>query len=722
MSTGVRRSGSRNFASVSMASVSMASVLLASGCSNSTVSGGSSGSPPLTGVVISGAASTRLGTTTQFSAVVTGASSQAVTWQVNGITGGSASTGTISATGLYTPPATIPNPNTVTIGAISQATTSLSATASDAIWNPVPVITSAAATQTGALTNFLIDIRGSAFVSGATIQVAGASLATTYISATELQANYTSAATSSIAIDVLNPSPGPAPSSTSNVQLTVYKASVSAASRLLDQATFGPTLNDIQHVQTVGLDAYITEQFAVAPTLLPDLPNPLPTQCAPSNPIPCEQSEWWSAAITGPDQLRQRVALALSEMFTVSTNMITPYSVTPYQNMLATDAFTNFSMVMKDVTLSTAMGNYLNMLNSYKPGNGQIANENYARENMQLFSIGLYLLNQDGTPQLDASNNMIPAYTEAQVEAFSRAYTGWTYANASGAAVTKFPNSPANYDAPMAALDSAHDVSAKILLNGTTLPAGQTAAQDLAGALGNLFAHPNVGPFVCRQLIQHLVSSHPSPAYVARVSAVFANNGSGVRGDLKAVVRAILEDSEARAGDTDPTFDGGHLREPMLYLANVIRGLGFVNTDPTSYYGTLSNYSGSLSERPYGSGSVFNFFPPSYLIPDSGVNAPEFALENTATAILRLTQANQLVYNQISGFSVDLSATSAYGMMASNPGNLVDALGVVFMHAQMPANMRTAIVNHITTLTDPAQRVRVATYLVITSSQYKVMH
>ncbi len=700
----------------------MASVLLASGCSNSTVSGGSSGSPPLTGVVISGAASTRLGTTTQFSAVVTGASSQAVTWQVNGITGGSASTGTISATGLYTPPATIPNPNTVTIGAISQATTSLSATASDAIWNPVPVITSAAATQTGALTNFLIDIRGSAFVSGATIQVAGASLATTYISATELQANYTSAATSSIAIDVLNPSPGPAPSSTSNVQLTVYKASVSAASRLLDQATFGPTLNDIQHVQTVGLDAYITEQFAVAPTLLPDLPNPLPTQCAPSNPIPCEQSEWWSAAITGPDQLRQRVALALSEMFTVSTNMITPYSVTPYQNMLATDAFTNFSMVMKDVTLSTAMGNYLNMLNSYKPGNGQIANENYARENMQLFSIGLYLLNQDGTPQLDASNNMIPAYTEAQVEAFSRAYTGWTYANASGAAVTKFPNSPANYDAPMAALDSAHDVSAKILLNGTTLPAGQTAAQDLAGALGNLFAHPNVGPFVCRQLIQHLVSSHPSPAYVARVSAVFANNGSGVRGDLKAVVRAILEDSEARAGDTDPTFDGGHLREPMLYLANVIRGLGFVNTDPTSYYGTLSNYSGSLSERPYGSGSVFNFFPPSYLIPDSGVNAPEFALENTATAILRLTQANQLVYNQISGFSVDLSATSAYGMMASNPGNLVDALGVVFMHAQMPANMRTAIVNHITTLTDPAQRVRVATYLVITSSQYKVMH
>ncbi len=482
-----------------LGSVSLAVVLLASGCSSGTIAGSSGGgSTPVSGVVITGAADTRLGTTTQFSAVVTGSSSQAVTWQVNGITGGSVATGTITTGGLYTAPATIPNPNTVTIGAISQTSGSLSATTSDAIWNPVPVVASAAATQTGAFTNFLIDVRGTAFVSGAVIQVGGTSLATTYVSATELQASYTSSATSTVAINVLNPNPGSASSAMSNVQLTVYKATVAAASRLLDQATFGPTLSDIQHVQTVGLDAYITEQFALAPTLLPDLPNPLPTQCAPSNPIPCEQSEWWTAAVTGPDQLRQRVALALSEMFTVSTNMITPYSVTPYQNMLASDAFTNFSTVMKDVTLSTAMGNYLNMLNSYKPGNGQIANENYARENMQLFTIGLYLLNQDGTPQLDASGNMIPAYTEAQVEAFARAYTGWTYANASGAAITKFPNSPANYDAPMAALDSAHDMSAKILLNGTTLPAGQTAAQDLAGALANLFAHANVGPFVCQ--------------------------------------------------------------------------------------------------------------------------------------------------------------------------------------------------------------------------------
>jgi hypothetical protein len=274
----------------------------------------------------------------------------------------------------------------------------------------------------------------------------------------------------------------------------------------------------------------------------------------------------------------------------------------------------------------------------------------------------------------------------------------------------------------MAPVESAHDTTAKILLNGTTLPAGQTAEADLAGALANIFAHPNVGPFVCKQLIQHLVASNPSPAYVARVAAVFADNGSGVRGDMKAVVKAILEDTEARAGDTSPAFDGGHLREPMLYLANLMRGLGFVNIDPNGFYGSLSNYSGNLSEKPYMSPSVFNFFPPSYEIPGSATPAPEFSLENTASAILRLTQANSVVYNGISGFKVDLSATSALGLMASNPGNLVDALGNIFLHGQMPTNMRTAIVNHITTLTDPAERVRVATYLVITSSQYKVLH
>ena len=695
------------------------------GCSGGSV--GSTASSPTTpatvSVTISGAAQTRLGQTTQFSAVVANSANQAVTWQVNGTTGGSAANGTISAAGLYTAPGALPGGNAVTVGAISQATATASTTLSEAIWNPIPVLTSEAATQTGTSSSFLLDVQGSSFVSGAQIEVGGTPVATTVVSSSELQASYAAGAgATSALLSVVNPAPGSAVSSSATVQLVTVKTSVTAAARLLDQATFGPTLTDIQHVQAIGLDPYLNEQFATAATVLADLPNPLPTQCAPSNPKPCEQSEWWTAVLTGQDQLRQRVAFALSEIFVVSSNSISPYAVIPLHNLLTKDAFLNFATLMHDVTLSTAMGGYLNMLNSAKPavvgGVTQIANENYARENMQLFTIGLNLVNQDGSAQVDATGTPIPSYTQAQVQAFARAYTGWTYA---GGAAGKFPNGTANYDAPMAAIEAQHDTATKILLNGTTLPAGQTAAQDLDGALSNLFNHPNVAPFVCRQLIQHLVSSNPSAGYVGRVAAVFNNNGSGVRGDLKAVLRAILEDTEARAGDTDATQDGGHLREPMLYLTGVMRALGYVNTDPSSYYGTLSNYSSALGEAPYASPSVFNFFPPSYVIPGS-VNAPEFDLENTATATLRLTQANQLVYSQISGFKVDLSATSALGLMAANPGNLVDSLGTMFMHGQMPVNMRTAIVNHISTLTDPGERVRVATYLVITSSQYKIEH
>lgn len=723
----IRRSSTR----FGLAAAATASVAIGVGCGGASTGSGNGTTPPVAAAVtvsVAGSASTRVGTTSQFTATVLNASSQTVTWQVNGITGGSAATGTISATGLYAPPAAVPSPNTVTISAVSTASPTAPGTLAEAVWNPVPTMTSEAATGTSAV--FLVDVRGTNFVQGAQIQIGGVALPTTFVSSTELQANYTPAGGGgSGVVDVVNPDPGSAISATATVQFVATKTSVAAAARLLDQTTFGPTPTLIQHVQSVGLDGFITEQMAAAPTLLADLPNPLPVQCAPSNPIPCEQSEWWTAAITGNDQLRQRVAFALAEMFVISTNSETPNAVIPFQNLLVNDAFANFSKTMKDVTLSTGMGLYLNMLNSYKPGNGQIANENYSREIMQLFTIGLYELKVDGTPKLDGSGNMIPSYTQAQVQAFARAYTGWTYAAAGGGSPAKFPNGTANYDMPMAQVESAHDTTAKVLLMGTTLPAGQTAQQDLDGALGNLFAHPNVGPFVCKQLIQHLVSSNPSPAYVGRVAAVFADNGSGVRGDMAAVVRAILMDTEARAGDTNQDFNGGHLREPILFLANVIRGLGFVNTDPTGYYGTLSNYSGALSQRPYASGSVFNFFPPDYVIPATAVTAPEFALENTASAVLRLTQANQLVYNQISGFSVDLSKTSALGMMASatgnaatDSGNLVDALGTIFMHGQMPANMRAAIVNHVATLTDPAQRVRVATYLVITSSQYKVNH
>ncbi len=706
-----------------------AGLLVLAGCS-----GG--GSAPVANplVTVTGATQLRLGTPQQFTATITNSSATALTWQVNGITGGTATTGTITSAGLYTPPAMIPTSNAVTITAIVGATVPFQGSVSASILNPIPVVTSAQATQSVIGTSYALDILGTGFLPTSQVQVGGSTAAATYVSSTELMCTITVAAgLTTVPVVVTNPDPGTMTVS-SNAQVLTVKVSVQTAARLLDQATFGPTLNDINHVQLVGTTAYLTEQFAAPTTVLPDIATPTPAICL-NNTIPCEQSEWWQAVLTGNDQLRQRVAFALSEIFVVSTNSVNARSVTTYHNTLANDAFGNFYTLLQDVTLSPAMGNYLNMLNSYKPGNGQIANENYARELMQLFTTGIYLLNSDGTQQLDGSGNPIPVYTETQVQAFARAFTGWTYAPI-GAATSKFTN-PANYTAPMIAIDSAHDMTAKVLLTGTTLPSGQTSTTDLSGALGNLFNHPNVGPFICKQLIQHMVASNPSPAYVARVAAVFANDGTGKRGNMRAVITAMLTDVDARAADTSPNFDGGHLREPMLYIANVMRALNFTNKDAVAgndvvalaSYNTVGNYTSGLGQRPYSSGSVFNFFSPEYVIPGTKVNAPEFGQENTATAVLRLTLANTLVYNGISNFNVDLSKTSALGIMASktgnattDSGNLVDALGVMFMHGQMPSQMRSVIVSHIATLTDPAMRVRVATYLVITSSFYKVEH
>jgi uncharacterized protein (DUF1800 family) len=700
-------------------------LLTIGGCS--TTGTGTFRAPPAATVTIGGASQIRLGGTAQFTATVTGATGTAVTWQVNGVSGGSAVTGTISSAGLYTTPSALPSPNTVTISAVNPAAKapgSLTAT----LLNPIPAVSSATATQSGASANYNIVVVGTGFITGAQIQIGGSPVTTNFISATELTATVTVVSgTTSLAINVVNPLSGGVPSATANASIAVFNTTITAAARLLDQATFGPTLTDIAHVQQVGIDAYVSEQFSVAPTLEPDIPATPTTICTATNLLACQQSEWWQAALTGKDQLRQRVAFALSEIFVVSTHTVDSRAVTPYQNILVKDAFGNFSTLLHDVSLSPAMGSYLNMLNSNKPASGQIANENYPRELMQLFTTGTDMLNADGSLQLDTHGNTIPVYSEAQVEAFARAYTGWTYATSTGTAPASFPNGTPNYDSPMAAVESAHDTTAKILLNGAVLPTGQTAEQDLSGALNNIFEQPNVGPFICRQLIQHLVASNPSPAYVERMSAVFANNGSGVRGDMQAVIRAILEDPEARAGDTNPAFDGGHLRETMLYVTNVLRGLSFTNSSSVGDYSTPSTYTANLGEEPYDSPSVFNFFPPSYIIPGTTINAPEFGQENTGSAILRLTLADDLVNNRIPNFTVNLTATGSLGIIASqsgvalvDSGNLVDALGVIFMHSQMPAQVRNEIVNHVATLTSIAQRVRTATYLVITSSQYKI--
>ena len=703
------------------------------GCSGG---GSTSSAPPAVQVVIAGSSQARLGTTIQLTATVSNVTNTAVTWQVNGVTGGAAETGTISTSGLYTPPPAIPASGSVAITALSQTTPVVTASQTEMIWNPVPTVTAATATSAGPTSSsFLLDVTGMGFVTGSSIQVGGSSVATTVVSPTELQAAYTATSGQigkAVPVDVANPDPGAIASASMNVALA-QQPPVAPAARFLDQTSFGPTFSSIQHVQSIGLGAALTEQFNQPATVLPALPATDPAQCFHSN-QQCASSEWLQTILTGNDQLRQRVAFALTEIFVTSTDMVDARAETTYLNTLSADAFTNYRQIMEDVTLSTSMGLYLNMLNSAKPAAGQIANENYPRELMQLFTIGIDKLNADGSLQFDSNNQPIPNYTQAEVQAFAKAYTGWTFANSDGSMPTKYPNNASigAYLYPMMAVEGEHDTNAKTILNGTVLPAGQTAEQDLKGALDDIFNDPSVGPFVGKQLIQHLVKGNPSLAYVARVSAAFNDDGSSgrVRGDMKAVLTAILMDPEARAADTDPTVDGGHLREPILYLTDVMRALGYssTSTDPTNLYPYISliGYPTTLSEQPLRPESVFNFFPPQYALPGTDITSPEFALENTASVVLRLTLGNQLSQGKLSGFSTNLGAASPLGMIAAHPGtgaaDLVQTLNLLLMHGQMPAQMQTVITNAVSGISDNGQKVRVAVYLIITSSQYKVMN
>ncbi len=678
-------------------------------------------------VALSGPSQVRLGGTGQYSALVNGVPG-AVVWSVNGVAGGTSSTGPISASGFYTPAPSFFAGHSVTIGAVTVAKPAGSASLSVKILNPLPTITAGSVTQTAPGTSFMLTLHGTGFVSGSQLEVGGVNAATTFLSATELQSSLTvPAGTTSISVGVLNPNAAQkaAVSQTIAVQ-TIPPVNLATATRLLDQTTFGPTLSAVQNVQQIGVAAYLAQQFATPTTLMPAIPNP-PVATCPNGTFACAQSAFWKNALTANDQLRQRVAFALSQIFVVSTDMVNARTIPSYHNLLANDAFGNFRQLLNDVTTSPAMGAYLNMLNSPAAPAGQIANENYARELMQLFTTGLFLLNADGSLQLDGQGNPQPVYTQTQVQAYARALTGWTYANATGGVPTSFPNGVPNFDQPMRAIEVAHDMSAKTLLSGVTLPAGQTAEQDLSGVIDSIFNHPNVGPFVCRQLIQHLVSGNPSPAYVGRVAAVFANNGSGVRGDMKAVVTAILMDPEARAADSDPSVEGGHLREPILYLTGILRALQFTNVDPQGRYDVASNYTAPLGEVPYAAASVFNFFPPSYVIPGTGINAPEFAQENTAAATLRMTLADSIVRNHLTSFSIDMSPTSFLGQIASATGNpatdsanLVTALNILFTHAQMAPAMQSAIAANAALLPDIGQRVRVSTWLVISSNFYKI--
>jgi uncharacterized protein (DUF1800 family) len=507
------------------------------------------------------------------------------------------------------------------------------------------------------------------------------------------------------------------------------------AVRLLEQSTFGPNDTALAHVQSIGTQAFLNEQFALPASQFPTLkyvPAGQQATFCPTDPDPQCPRDYYSLfplqnaffvnSLTGNDQLRQRVAFALSQILVTSgLDVNFAYAMSTYQQILRDNAFGNYEDILTKVTLSSVMGDYLNMVNNDKPANGVSPNENYAREVLQLFSTGVWELNQDGTRVLDANGAPIPTYDQDDtIEGFAHVFTGWTYPVLPG--VPSRTHNPKNFLGDMVPVDTNHDKSAKTLLNGVTLPAGQSIQSDLTNAIHNIFTHPNVGPFVGRQLIQKLVTGDPTPQFISRIAAVFNNNAQGVRGDMKAVVSAILMDPEARGAiKLDPGY--GKLREPALFMSAAARAL---NTASDGVY--FQQQGVQLGQNLFNPASVFNYYPPTYVLPGTPTLAPEFAIQNSSTAINRYNFANALSFGTIAplatlsgaiGTKPDWTALSA---LAGDPNALLDKIDALLLHGTMPAAMRASIVPAVNAIaaTDPLTRAKTAFYLVVTSPQYQV--
>jgi uncharacterized protein (DUF1800 family) len=535
--------------------------------------------------------------------------------------------------------------------------------------------------------------------------------------------------------------------------------------RFLEQATWGPTDADLTHLRSIGMQAYLTEQFNTPAQFVDGSANPPLSSNYPATPLfpvsapsPCDatcvrdnytlyplQVQFTTNALTKPDQLRQRVAFAVHKFIVVAgrdlnNNETSWYA--PYLQTIDRNAFGNFRTMLFDITLNPGMGRYLDMA-----GNSRVApNENYARELMQLFSIGTDMLNQDGTPILDANGDRIPTYGQTEITNFARVFTGWVIPN-TNVLINGVSTSVPNYISPMAFSNSLgangpFDIGAKTLLNGQNLPACGNCTNNAANmatyknaelnaAIDNLFNHQNTGPYVCTHLIHQLVTSNPSPAYVGRCAAAFANNGSGTRGDMKAVITSIMLDPEAR-GDakTDPNY--GHLRDPVLLMTNLLR---MFNATSDGVLVTQVSGAGSfttpLGQDVFNPPTVFSYFPADYGLPGTSLFGPEFGILDTSTTYQRSNFVNTLFLAN-SGNGIPVSAPNrpagtqlnyaSYQAQAGTPSALVDMLNTNMMHGTMSSSMRTSIINAVTGISsgDPAGRTRTAIYLVATSSQYQV--
>lgn len=666
---------------------------------------------PVTVNVTPATAAIPAATTRQFSATVTGSANTEVTWGVNGMTGGNATVGTISSTGLYTAPVTVPTPNNVTVQAISVATASSLGVATVTIQPPAtPVVVTLTPITTmltpGATQQFNATVSGSAntavtwsvnSIGGGNATVGTVSTAGLYTapsvtpnpaSVTIRAASIASPSSSAIATANIAGAPDPGTGQgTSNL----------SAARFLEQAAFGPTPSELTHVQQIGFDAWLNEQFN---TLETPILNPSSMSSG------TVQSQYLSRLSQAPDQLRQRVAYALSQIIVISMNKnIYPDEIVPYLQILSRNAFGNYLTLLSEISTSSQMGKYLDLANSNKPNPGGGANENYARELLQLFTIGLYMLNPDGSLQLNGQGQPIPTYDQATIQQVALAFTGWTYPGPAN-------NNWENFSGPLQPRDVNHDTRQKNFL-GCTLPAGQTTTQDMDDTLYCLFNHPNVGPFVATRLIRSMVTSNPSPAYIQRITAVFNNNGVGVRGDLQAVVKAILTDVEAR-NDAAPAT-AGRLKDPIFHIVSFVRAL---NGSLTPNNGLPWMFS-RMGQAPLTPPSVFSFYSPLYRIPKSPLFGPEFQIYTPTESVLRGSLFWMLISNPSSDFTLDLSPFTA---VTGNVTQLIDAVDQALLYGRMPPQMRQSLATAIVAQSSNTSRVQTALYLTALSGLFAVQY
>ena len=514
-----------------------------------------------------------------------------------------------------------------------------------------------------------------------------------------------------------------------------------SASRLASRATYGLDYAAIEKLAAEGETAWLERQFTLPLGLHDTVVAELFARQAAGDFAAIEASRnnieyafrrvaWWQQAVYAPDLLRQRVAFALSEILVVSDQLdlltVYPYALSNYYDTLLTHAFGNYRDLLRAVTLHPTMGVYLSHINNAKanPQENTYPDENYAREVMQLFSIGLFELNSDGSEKKDSEGRPIATYDNDDIREFAKIFTGLSF----GGDNAFFGRRAPVFQQPMQMFAAFHEPGEKHLLNGFVVPAGQSPMQDLEDAIDNLFNHPNTGPFIGKQLIQRLVTSNPSPAYIARVSAAFNGDNTGVRGDMKAVLRAILFDPDAVADPgTDPR--AGKLREPLLRALALLRQFG-VNSPDGFYANTGLLMENLLHQHPLSSPSVFNFFLPSHspvgAIAAANMVAPEFQITNSSTIVAISNLVDIVLYGDVVNdlklppFQAAELNLDDYIALADDADALLTRLDTLMTYGTLSADTRSSILRVLQELDDPAFRVSTAIYLIFTSPDYAI--